>query len=71
MNWQPIETMPITEFDNGDEGPDCLVWVVNGRRDGTGCAAFGRKFEKSGNVRASGFSGNWDITHWCLVEPPK
>jgi uncharacterized cupin superfamily protein len=52
-----------------------LLWVADGGGKGSGCHAFGRVYRYSdGDVRAvaSGFSGNWNITHWMpLPEPPK
>ncbi len=69
MDWQPIETMPVN-YDVEDP-PICVVWVADGGVRGKGCAALGMKFRDDSAPKAIGFRGNWKITHWCLVEPPK
>lgn len=71
MNWQPIETAPVTPPDKEPE--EVLLWLPGGGFDHKGCCAFGRCYKYSdGNVRAvaSGFLG-FEITHWMpLPEPP-
>jgi hypothetical protein len=71
--WQPIRTaLAAPAF---SDPPSVLLWVADGGGKGSGCHAFGRVYRYSdGDVRAvaSGFSGNWNITHWMpLPEPPK
>jgi len=71
MEWQPIETMPVTDTEDDDGGPHYLVWVADGGRPRSeGVPVRGRRRD-GGEPRALGYSGNWKITHWCLVEPPK
>ena len=70
MEWQPIETAPAKE-----EYPDLvLLWIVGAGDERKGCSAFGRVYQHSNNEKfavASGYSGQWEITHWMpLPEPP-
>ena len=68
--WQPIETAPVSEVE--DDWIRVLVWVSDGGWDGKGTVAFGYKLPKSGRMRADGYLGDFNITHWMpLPEPPK
>lgn len=74
MKWQPIETAPADTADG--EPPEILVWVANGGVRKEGAVAFGRVYigERTHERRpqASGYSGDWKITHWMpLPEPPE
>ncbi len=66
--WLPIEDCPVTSEDNED-APRLLLWVVNGGFRGKGCPAFGIK-HASGNIRASGFLGDFKFSHFQIVKPP-
>ncbi len=72
--WQTIDTAP-TMKNEWDEVPSVMLWVADGGGKGSGCHAFGRVYRyRDGTSRAvaSGFSGNWKITHWMpLPAPPK
>ena len=60
QQWRPIETAPT------DEHTDCLLWVADAGKGGeiaTGYVA--PSFFRDGvTVKARGYGGEWDITHW-------
>ena len=68
MEWQKIETAPK------DKHTDCLLWVADAGDAGkvvTGYVA-PSDFRSAMTVKAAGYGGSWDITHWMpLPEPPK
>ena len=65
--WQPIETAPASSPDDDDQ-PRLVLWIADGGVHGRGCAAFGyvytRRRTKGRIIRAEGFIGDWQITHW-------
>lgn len=66
--WQPIETAPVVEF--ADDSPQtCLVY---GPEIGVQMGRAWRYSNGEARGRASGFYGDFAITHWMdLPEPPK
>lgn len=71
-DWQPLNTVPaIKEWDTPES---VLLWVADGGGKGSGCHAFGRVYRYADGTTsavASGFSGNWNVTHWMpLPDPP-
>lgn len=72
MIWQRISEYPAPKND-WDTPDSVLLWVADGGGKGSGCHAFGRVYRYAdGTVRAvaSGFSGNWNITHWMPLPAP-
>lgn len=66
--WNTIDTPP-------KEDGDFLVWVADADRGKgvitVGCIWTSRVTGRM-NVKAIGFGGDWNITHWMdLPEPPK
>lgn len=72
VRWRKISEYPALK--NDFDMPDTvMLWVADGGGRGSGCHAFGRIYRYSdGNVRAvaSGFNGNWSITHWKPLDTP-
>lgn len=76
-NWQPINTAPLAANEWSDK-PRVLLWVADGgfgTNGKQGTHAFGYCYRSSsGEIRAvaSGYMGNWQITHWMpLPEAPE
>jgi hypothetical protein len=71
--WRPIATAP--EVDITQRDPETvLLWVADGGHGGKGTHAFGRCYKShDGSIRAvaSGFHGNWNITHWSPLSRPQ
>jgi len=74
MNWKPTTELPeLTGTDTIQMSKDVLVWV-SGASAGLGSFARGRCSIFHGDKptwSASGFYGNWGITHWMEIEPPE
>lgn len=68
MNWQPIETAPITE-DAFAPAVRCLVFTPH-----FGATVGSVRRFSDGQIYSSieGQCGEWHVTHWMpLPEPPK
>lgn len=75
IDWQPIETVPASE-DIACDRERILVWIADGGHDRTGTEAFGYAYrsKESGEpvrVRAEGYNGDYQITHWASLNPPQ
>lgn len=63
--WMPIETIPMGSAD--DPGQEVLVWVPRGGIREQGKVAFAyayRSHDGTPIVKASGYVGDWEFTHW-------
>lgn len=70
-DWKPLDTAPKVE--PLDSPATVLLWVADGGGKGSGCHAFGRVYRYAdGTTRAvaSGFSGEWNVTHWMPLPTP-
>lgn len=75
MEWQPIETVPKTEFGQ-EEINRVMFWVPKSGFRSSGQHVFGYacRSTKTGEefINLDGHSGDWKVTHWMpLPEPPK
>ena len=75
-DWQPIETIPAGN-NLYVEQTKVLLWVADGgdrRREGTAAFGYAYRSASEGNpvhVKAIGFMGNYNITHWAELTTPE
>jgi hypothetical protein len=69
--WKPVSEIPPMDGDMDDRGRECsgplLVFVAD-----KGVIAFGecRMLRSGPKFKASGYMGDWNITHWMPLPPP-
>lgn len=73
MDWEPItKTPPLTMIGGVMTNVDLLVWIDDPAQRMRGFARGSCTVFVDGHLHFSvdAFSGEWSITHWCLVTPP-
>lgn len=75
IEWKPVSELPPMDPVPGWEGmemcPNLLVWMEDPQHIGWAKGACYRSHSRDAEFRADGYHGDWNITHYAIVDRPR
>jgi len=74
MKWHPATKKPqMAKTRHGiiENVKQIVVWVADAGYEGAVMGRAIQYYDGDWHLSAQGYNGNWNITHWAEVEPPK